>query len=85
MASPNVYRRSAEPVRLVAPVLSIADARPRLRGAAMRAPRQRPRSHSAQRPPAVLPAQRVMRDFIVAVAVATLWLALMEALQALQG
>ena len=41
-------------------------------------PAQRPMRH-------FVPAQRIMRDFVVAAAVATLWLALMEALQALQG
>jgi hypothetical protein len=41
-------------------------------------PTQRPMRH-------FVPAQRIMRDFVVAAAVAALWLALMEALQALQG
>jgi len=86
MANPNTRRRSADHLRL-APPMADAGWQPRALGPGM--DRARMGSHIRLVKPArrrrPRPTQQVARDFAVALAIASMWLALMEAVQALLG
>jgi hypothetical protein len=89
MANPNTRRRSADHLRL-APPMADAGWQPRALGPGMAGPRPGPsirlvkpvRSGRGKRR---RPTQQIARDFAVALMIASMWLALMEAVQALLG
>lgn len=92
MANSNLDRRSGEPIRLAASMAAAGWPPRRLpaRGARGREVSYvrlvEPRgASSACAESRRRPTQQVARDFVVAIAIATLWLALMEALQTLLG
>lgn len=92
MANSNLDRRSGEPIRLAA---CIVDAGWQPRHLPARGARARQVSYvrlvetrgtsSGRAKSRRRPTQQVARDFVVAIAIATLWLGLMEALQTLLG